>query len=473
MKITFRTKTYLLLLSATLGFFLLFYGILWRSTEAELRSLQRTQTEDQVVLVKRILDNEMKNLAMKESDWAKWDDTYQFISDRNSEYIASNLGDESLVSIGVHMMAFVNNTGELVYGKQVYAGNPDENSIPEEFLKSFTGKSSLLDFSDQDTDKRGILVTPEAMLLVVAQPITTSDGKGVSRGTLFFARYIDSDYTTLLSELSGMRVQITPYGFATRTGQTSYPQDLRVTVPVVTDASGGSIAGFLLIHNIFENPSLVLSVEHGAAIIEQGRAFLWQGLWYVFFSFVAYVGILVVCIEMFILRKIDRIRQVVREVNALHADGLPDKDIDDFSYLAAVMKGALEKNQQSDDLADVSWNEIAKFRVAIDQSFDHTIITDAEGKILYANAAAEQATGFSRVEMQGKTPSLWGRQMDRVFYEEFWDKIRRRKEVFEGLITNKRKDGTLYKANLRVAPILDDQKRVLYFIGIERLVGKG
>jgi PAS domain S-box-containing protein len=181
---------------------------------------------------------------------------------------------------------------------------------------------------------------------------------------------------------------------------------------------------------------------------------------------------MLLCIEVFLVRRIEHIRETVRQVNALQPGNEDRGDLDDFSYLATVMASAIDKVKQSDELADVTWNEIAKFRVALDQSFDHMIITDVEGKILYANSAAEKLTGFSRLEMQGKTPALWGGQMSREFYDEFWDTIRRQKKPFEGVVKNKRKDGTPYQAQVRVTPVLDDKKRILYFIGVERLAEK-
>ncbi len=112
--------------------------------------------------------------------------------------------------------------------------------------------------------------------------------------------------------------------------------------------------------------------------------------------------------------------------------------------------------------------ELQKFRQAVDTSFDHTIITDADGQILYANRAAEVLTGYTQEEMLGKTPALWGRQMPREFYETFWRTIKIEKNGYAGEMTNKRKDGTKYLASLRVASVLDDEGEVKFFVGVER-----
>lgn len=211
-----RNKTYLILLLVTAFFLLIVYGLIWRTTTGELRNLQQSHAEEQLALVERVLARETENLSMKQADWARWDHTYEFVADRNEEYITSNLNDESFDLIDVDMMVFVNNSNEIVYGKQVYEGDPGNSGIPEKFLKYFQGESDLLDFSgDLVSVRSGILTVSDAMLLVSAQPISTSDGKGVRRGVLIFARYINDEYADTLSVLSGMDIHIDPYGFTT------------------------------------------------------------------------------------------------------------------------------------------------------------------------------------------------------------------------------------------------------------------
>ncbi len=250
-------------------------------------------------------------------------------------------------------------------------------------------------------------MTPEHMLLVTAQPITTSDGKGSRRGTLIFARYINDHYVNSLSLLSGMNVAFSPYGFVrSETNMSNTPLSRGVPVIAIED---GMVSGRLLVENIFGNPSLALGITYPATLLESGRGSIGQTLGTLFPGFLVYVSILLLCLEIFLVRRIENIRQVVRQVNTLHPGGVQEGDLDDFSYLSGVMIGAIEKVQESNDLADVTWNEIAKFRLALDQSFDHMIITDVDGKILYANLAAEKMTGYSRVEMQGKTPALSGK----------------------------------------------------------------
>ncbi len=110
--------------------------------------------------------------------------------------------------------------------------------------------------------------------------------------------------------------------------------------------------------------------------------------------------------------------------------------------------------------------------VALDDASDHVIITDPEGVILYVNKAAEILTGYSKSEMIGNRPSLWGKQMPKEFYEKMWRIIKTEKRDFKNEIKNRRKDGTEYDAEVKISPVLGRNNNIDFFVGIERDITK-
>ena len=112
--------------------------------------------------------------------------------------------------------------------------------------------------------------------------------------------------------------------------------------------------------------------------------------------------------------------------------------------------------------------DIQYFKSAVDGAFDHIVITDLNGIIIYANSSAEKLTGFSFKEMQGNTPALWGQQMEASFYKKMWNTIKTKKEPFVAVLKNKRKNGNIYYAEIRINPIFGDNGNIKFFLGIER-----
>ena len=112
--------------------------------------------------------------------------------------------------------------------------------------------------------------------------------------------------------------------------------------------------------------------------------------------------------------------------------------------------------------------EIHSLTETFDLVADHVIITDANGNILYANKGVEDATGFSREEIIGKTPGdLWGGIAEKSFYEDLWNRIKIQKRPFYGEVENQRKDGMRYWQQLRIFPVYGDKGEARFFIGIE------
>ncbi len=106
------------------------------------------------------------------------------------------------------------------------------------------------------------------------------------------------------------------------------------------------------------------------------------------------------------------------------------------------------------------------FVQAIQNSTNHTVITDPDGKILFANKATLNITQFSADELIGQTPRIWGGMMDVDFYKSFWGKIKSGQR-FQGEVLNRRKSGQYYNAIAHINPILNHNKDIVGYIGTE------
>jgi PAS domain S-box-containing protein len=146
-------------------------------------------------------------------------------------------------------------------------------------------------------------------------------------------------------------------------------------------------------------------------------------------------------------------------------------EIEELGTAFNVMAEELGEFYQSMDIkVGEKTKELAKFRLAVEHASDHIVITDTDGIILYANPAVTRITGFTREEILGKkagSKDLWGGMMSQEFYDQMWQAIKIKQQVFSGEITNRRKGGELYQAIASIAPVVEGGQ-LLFFIGIER-----
>lgn len=104
------------------------------------------------------------------------------------------------------------------------------------------------------------------------------------------------------------------------------------------------------------------------------------------------------------------------------------------------------------------------YKLAVDDSLIHTVITDINGRILYANEACARITGYSIQEILGNTPRLWGGLMSQSFYEKLWRTIKTERKPFTSKVTNRKKTGEQYIAQLSIAPIIEADGKLTGFI---------
>ncbi len=107
------------------------------------------------------------------------------------------------------------------------------------------------------------------------------------------------------------------------------------------------------------------------------------------------------------------------------------------------------------------------------QSSESILITDAEfaapgPRIIFANPAFTQMTGYSAEEVIGKTPRiLQGPRTEKTVLR----RLRKNLEegaLFQGETINYRKDGTHYNQEWRVAPIRDSAGKITHYVAIQR-----
>ncbi len=105
---------------------------------------------------------------------------------------------------------------------------------------------------------------------------------------------------------------------------------------------------------------------------------------------------------------------------------------------------------------------------ALNAAANGIVITDATGKILWANPAFATLTGYATEEVTGLTPQVLksGRQ-DTDFYQQMWQTIASG-QVWRGELVNRRKDGTLYDEEMTITPVRDAAGKITNFIAIKQ-----
>ncbi len=112
--------------------------------------------------------------------------------------------------------------------------------------------------------------------------------------------------------------------------------------------------------------------------------------------------------------------------------------------------------------------KLLQFAKIIEQADEEVVITSPKGIIQYVNPSFERNTGYSSVEVIGKTPSVLKSGLhDRSYYEELWRTILEN-NPWKGVLKNKKKDGSMILHDTTITPITDSKDNVSAFVSIRR-----
>ena len=175
----------------------IYAGLHWQIEKKMLlpqfTQLQETEIKQDMQRITSLIDHELASVSQKVADWAAWDDTYQYVLDRNPDYEESNLLLESLVHMQISLLAIFDLNGQLVWGQGCDWRH--ETPLPLSLLAQgqLPPSHRLLQLQSADDVINGILLCPEGPMLFSAMSIVTSERTGDSHGTMMMGRFLDSE----------------------------------------------------------------------------------------------------------------------------------------------------------------------------------------------------------------------------------------------------------------------------------------
>ena len=106
---------------------------------------------------------------------------------------------------------------------------------------------------------------------------------------------------------------------------------------------------------------------------------------------------------------------------------------------------------------------------ALNATANAILISDRDGTIEWANAAATTMLGYDAGELVGKNPREVFKSgvHDREFYTRMWNTLLAGR-VWRGEMINRHKDGSLYTDDMTITPITDARGRIAHFIAVKQ-----
>jgi sensor domain CHASE-containing protein len=200
-------------------------------------------------------------------DWSQWDDSYQFVQDQNTNFIETNLIDETLQISNLNLILYFDESGYIVFKKSLSLGGLGDTTTPAEVFKhTNSDKINIKEIIKNGEQVSGFLYTTIGTFLFAVSPVTTSDGVAPPKGAMLMARYINDSDVEELRQSTGFDLDILETSNIERfhTGVTL--QALEKGPVVIEDKDNLMI--YTLARDSWGHPAKIISIKHKISGIE-------------------------------------------------------------------------------------------------------------------------------------------------------------------------------------------------------------
>lgn len=314
---TLRAKTISATILTLLGLILL----MALSTQVLIqRRFEQIEMQDGRADMTRVLnaiDAAIDSLDAAVTDYAVWDHTYDFIAGKRPQYLHRDFSRNTIRNLRLSLVGFYRRDGSpVVEACYTQAGASHPTAVPESFRAYLKAHPRLIRHASSRNRVSGIIMLPEAPLLVASQPVLRSDGSGEPIGSLLMGRFLDGHELKRLSQNVHFELAIKPY----RTG--ALPNDfldarfrlLRQRGTVSIPLSEDEIGIYAFLRDIEHEPAYILRMIEDRPYYLQGQ--LITGYIRIFVVVIAVVFglILVASMEMLVLRRVLKLSRSMERI---------------------------------------------------------------------------------------------------------------------------------------------------------------
>ncbi|MFA4953868.1 MAG: CHASE4 domain-containing protein [Patescibacteria group bacterium] len=406
-----RTRLLTVGLIALTVFVAVFYVLAGVTIDRTYARLDSENVERQVLRAHSYLSYSLDMLGHTCSDWAYWDDTYEFVVDHNTAYADSNLTPSSLTTIDVDIMVFLDTSGKVVSARFQTPVNHDPDDTPPDLIIQFGPGTALLTQALRQPGLTGCMFVGGHMAFVAARPILTSAGTGPARGVLVFVRYPNEAFFAGMAETIGGNVtfqaadQVQPETVESQALTLLATGQPTVGLPAGTD----EVRGFMKLTDLSGSTTLLLATTakrtQSAEIAQLKRIVV---------AATSMIGVLLAVIAIFVMNHfiLNRVTSLGRQVTEVgHTNDLSLRvrlpGSDELSQLATDVNTTLESLQQTQRDKDRMTEELERDRKRLHDYFDHAhdliFAVDTDDKVTMVNQSACSVLGYDEKDLLGRS----------------------------------------------------------------------
>jgi diguanylate cyclase (GGDEF)-like protein len=156
-------------------------------------SLEHSRVENDLARIDDALDQANASLASFTSDWAHWNDIYNYLADVNPNFITDNMTMAAFENSNINLMMIWNKPQTLLYAKSIDTEAKKVAPFPTDLQVYIHPNSYLTQWDNINKTYRGYILLSHKIMMVAAAAITDGNKINAPLGTLITGRYFSND----------------------------------------------------------------------------------------------------------------------------------------------------------------------------------------------------------------------------------------------------------------------------------------
>jgi len=385
-KLRIKVKV-LLYIITIIGSFILILGLISETIlNIQFQNLSKRHIIRDIELVHKLLEAEIERLAQLNRDWGAWDETYEFIQDRNSKYIKRNLIPENFTTMDLELIIYFDLNGNVVYAGKYDPEKMEILPLEETLIKRVS--ENLYNYNLRPYLNAGtITIFNNQPYIISAESILTSTHQGPLKGWLVMGRRLN---LKPLIDLTNLLIDIQPSDSAKICALNFNPDEHILSI---ASTYNDTLCATHKFYDVLSEQMIDVNIAEENEIVKQGKK---VGIYIILLVIIFGLVIIIMAsakINSLILKPLN---EISRQLKTIDLERVENKIIlhnasAEFNELVSAFNNMLMTiNRQKEQILQSE----EKYRDLVENAEVGILIDDVDGNVVYFNEKLARLFGY-------------------------------------------------------------------------------
>lgn len=355
--------------------------------------LETDQVNKNIIRVHQAIDQISYALGTFTSDWAHWNDAYDFILGKNPQFVPNNIDINALVNSNINLLMYLDKKGAILLGLSVDLKKKKQIAYPKGLEKYIYPGSFLETHQNPITNIRGLIALDQGIMLIAAAGISSTDLTKPLDGVLITGRAFSLDLLKTIAKNTSLELnlyekkQIRQSSVLKQAYENALQSPAENNIAILNDKI---LYGYILLKDVEKNPI-------GLIRLTIPRSVYLTGIETINYYLAGYLilGIIFALVIGFLLRVVilkrlasltTQIHDIVKSKN--YSRRIPLSHNDELTLVAKEFNKLMQTIQNSYEQLEKQVLELSRSEYRLEKTNKHLYTEIAERKDAEAKIAA-------------------------------------------------------------------------------------